>query len=571
MPGMEHTFPRVHSADRRSDGIGSQSLLGRAVEASGVGVVVTDPNLPDNPIVYVNPAFERMTGYPANEVLGRNCRFLQRPGENRDQLSELREALREERECRVVLRNHRKDGAPFWNDLSISPVRDEQGLLTNFIGIQRDVTRSKQVEEERDSSREREKAAREEAEASRARLALLADSGRVLSSSLDYSSILKQIPPLFVPESASRCFLDVAEEDGGVSRVAEAREPGARSDPLNSLRDLGLGAAADSAGKVLAGDRSVLVPEAEPVSTKEGESYSYMCLPLIARGRTLGVVTLISSTKERRYGSEDLAFAEDLAYRCALAMDNTRLYGERSYISHTLQQSLVPHLTEIPGMEVGSVYRPVGEANEVGGDFYDLLPPNGEREGWIAVMGDVCGSGAGAAAITALVRYTIRAVALLEDSPSGILSGLNEAMLRQLQSHQFCTAVCIRLEPEEGGARLSFACGGHPEPLLLRVDGSVEELNHQGKALGVFEDAELSDRRAKLGAGDAIVLYTDGVTEARSLDGSFFGEERLHSFLHSCAGLAAPAIAEKIKEAVSDFQDGHPHDDLAILVLRVPS
>ena len=570
MPGMERTFPRVHSADRRSDRIGSQSLLGRAVEASGVGVVVTDPNLPDNPIVYVNPAFERMTGYPADEVLGRNCRFLQRSEENRDQLSELREALREERECRVVLRNHRKDGAPFWNDLSISPVCDEQGRLTNFIGMQRDVTRSKQVEKERDSSREREKAAREEAEASRARLALLADSGRVLSSSLDYSSILRQISPLFVPDLAGYCFLDVAEEDGSVSRVAEATAPKIEANSPDSFRDLGLGAAAEDAGKVLAEGRSVLASEV-PEPKGEGESYSYMCLPLIARGRTLGVVTLISSTKERRYGSEDLAFAEDLAYRCALAMDNTRLYGERSYISYTLQQSLVPHLLEVPGMEVGSVYRPVGEANEVGGDFYDLLPPHGERNGWIAVMGDVCGSGAVAAAITALVRYTIRAIALLEDSPSGILSGLNEAMLRQLQSHQFCTAVCIRLEPEEGGARLSFACGGHPEPLLLRVDGSVEELNHQGKALGVFEDAELSDRRAKLGAGDAIVLYTDGVTEARSPDGSFFGEERLHSLLHSCAGLTAPAIAEKIKAEISEFQDGHPHDDLAILVLRVPS
>lgn len=570
IPAMERMFSGVHSADRRPDRIGSQSLLGRAVEASGVGVVVTDPNLPDNPIVYVNPAFERMTGYPADEVLGRNCRFLQGSGENREQLSELREALREERECRVVLRNHRKDGASFWNDLSVSPVRDEQGRLTNFIGIQRDVTRSKQLEEERNSSRDREKAARAEAEASRARLALLAASGRVLSYSLDYSSILRQIPPLFVPELAGYCFLDVVEEDGSVSRVAEATAPKIEANSPDSFRDLRLEAAAEDAGKVLAGGRSVLAPEAEPVFTGEGETYSYMCLPLIARGRTLGGVTLISTTKERRYGPEDLAFAEDLAYCCALAMDNARLYGERSYISHTLQQSLVPHLLEIPGMEVGSVYRPVGEANEVGGDFYDLLPPNGERNGWIAVVGDICGSGAVAAAITALVRYTIRAVALLEDSPSGILSGLNEAMLRQLQSHQFCTAVCIRLEPEEGGAGVSLACGGHPEPLFLRADGSVEELNHQGKALGVFEDAELSDQTASLGAGDAIVLYTDGVTEARSPDGSFFGEERLHSLLRSCTGLTAPAIAEKIKDEISDFQSGHPHDDLAVLVLRVP-
>ncbi len=557
--------------DGRADRSGSRLLVERAVTDSGVGITITDPNLPDNPIVYVNPAFERMTGYTADEVLGRNCRFLQETEDNWEQLEELRKSIREKRECRVVIQNRRKDGASFWNEVHVSPVRDEEGRLVNFIGIQRDVTWSKQAEEERDVALARERAARAEAESARSRLTLLAASGQVLSSSLDYSATLREIPHIFVPGLAGCCFLEVEEEDGSVSRAAEAHAPGTEPGFLRGLGECRVfREAAGEAEKVFASGRSVLVPEAQDTSGR-GEPYSYICVPLIARGRTLGVIGLISSTKDRRYRPEDLAFAEDLAHRCALAIDNARLYGERSYIAHTLQQSLLPHLPEIPGIEVGDVYRPVGEANEVGGDFYDLLPPRGEGGGWIAVMGDVCGSGAVAAAITALVRYTIRAVAPLESKPSSILSDLNEAMIRQLPSHQFCTAACIRLEPEETGVGISLSCGGHPEPLLLRADGSMEELSCPSKALGVFDDAEFSDQTAKLQAGDAIVLYTDGVTEARSPDGSFFGDEKLHALLRSCAGLTASAIARKIEEEISEFQNGHPHDDLAILILRVPA
>src|SRR5829696_2881748 len=131
-------------------------LLDRAVAASSNGIVITDPNLPDNPIVYVNPAFERITGYTASEALGRNCRFMQGE-EDRDQpaLTELREALREGRYSRVVLRNRRKDATPFWNELSVSPVRDEAGRLTHFVGVQNDVTERQRTQEELRQSEER--------------------------------------------------------------------------------------------------------------------------------------------------------------------------------------------------------------------------------------------------------------------------------------------------------------------------------------------------------------------------------------------------------------------------------
>jgi sigma-B regulation protein RsbU (phosphoserine phosphatase) len=143
-------------------------------------------------------------------------------------------------------------------------------------------------------------------------------------------------------------------------------------------------------------------------------------------------------------------------------------------------------------------------------------------------------------------------------------------MLRQLTGERFCTAACIRLEPDDGspGVGIDVSRAGHPAPLLLHTDATVEEVGPPGRVLGVFDDAELSDDSLRLMSGEALVFYTDGVTEARAPDGEFFGEERLRRLLRSCSDLDAAAIAARIKNVVLDFQDGYPRDDLAVLVLR---
>ena len=694
-------------------------LLDRAVAASSNGILITDPNLPDNPIVYANPAFERTTGYLVGEVVGRNCRFLQ--GEDRDQsaLEELRAALWEGRGCRVVLRNYRKDGSLFWNELHVSPVHDEEGRLTNFVGVQNDVTgrrrieealkesedrlrlaveatglgtwdfnpvtgelrwderckamfglppeaevdyevflaglhpddrertdevvqqaldpetdggfdveyrtvglgdgierwvaargqaffdeagkavrfigtvlditERKRAEEERDLLLVREQLARAEAVATRRRLALLASVGPVLYSSLDYEAMLERIARLTVPELADWCLVDILEEDGTVNQLAAAHADRAKEGLLRELlrhRQFEDGASGTVA-QVLRTGRPVLISDAPDRLALEKATgpehlrvlrslggHSLMSVPLLTRGKTLGAMTLVSSNPERHYGEEDLALAEALAYRCALGVENARLYRERSHIARTLQRSLLPKLPQIPGVEVGVEYLPVGEENEVGGDFYDLIEAGDEDgpKGWLTVIGDVCGKGATAAAVTALARYTIRAIAMREDEPSAVLLALNKAMIRQLDDGQFCTVACARLKPAAGagGFELTVARGGHPAPLLLRADGSVEAVDPPGKVLGVFEDPELGDRTVHLGAGDAAIFYTDGIVEARGPDDSFFGEGRLVDLLRSCAGLGAPAIAEKMRDVVLEYGEGNLSDDLAVLVLRIP-
>jgi PAS domain S-box-containing protein len=560
-------------------------LLGRAVAASSNGIVITDPSVPDNPIVYVNPAFEEISGYTTEEVKGRNCRFLQ--GGYRDQpaLDELREALTEERECRVVLKNCRKDGTPFWNELYVSPVHDEDGRLTNFVGVQNDVTHRRRIEEERDELLVKEQLARAEAVEVRRRLALLAAAGPSLSASLDYRETLERITRLLVPELADWCLLDMVDDNGSVNQLAAAHAEEDKEKLLRKLGELREFGERDpgSSAEVLRTGQSVLLPDLPDPTFYEralgrGENLdiilrlepgSLMCVPLLARGRTIGAITLVSSRPERRYDREDLLLAEDLAYRCALAADNARLYRGRSEIARVLQRSLLPpHLPEIPGVEVGAEYLSVEEASEVGGDFYDLI--NTVEDGWICAIGDVRGKGVEAASVTALARYTIRAVTLKNDRPSEILAALNEAMLRQLPEDRFCTAACVRLEPQDGsaGVGVDVSRAGHPPPLLVRPEGTVEEIGCSGKVLGVFPEAELRDTSLRLMPGEALVLYTDGVTEARSPDGDFFGEGRLRHLLSSCAGFDAGTLAGRIKDTVLDFQEGSPRDDLAVLVLR---
>jgi len=560
-------------------------LLGRAVAASSNGIVITDPRVPDNPIVYVNPAFEEISGYTADEVLGRNCRFLQADDREQPALDELREALTEARECRVVLRNYRKDGTPFWNELYVSPVHDEEGRLTNFVGVQNDITHRRRIEEERDALLVKEQLARSEAVEVRRRLALLAAAGPSLSASLDYEETLEGITRLLVPELADWCLLDIVEDNGSVNQLAAAHAEEEKEDLLRRLREhrqFGQGDPGSTAEVIRTG-QSVLLPDLPDTTFYERalgrgehldivlrlEPRSLMCVPLLARGRTIGAITLVSSRPERRYDRDDLLLAEDLAYRCALAADNARLYRDRSEIARVLQRSLLPpHLPEIPGVEVGAEYLSVGEASEVGGDFYDLI--NSVEDGWICAIGDVRGKGVEAASVTALARYTIRAVTLKNDRPSEVLAALNEAMLRQLPEDRFCTTACVRLEPQDGsaGVGVDVSRAGHPPPLLVRPEGAVEEVGCSGRVLGVFPDAELRDTSLRLMPGEALVLYTDGVTEARSPDGDFFGEGRLRHLLSSCAGCDAVTFARRVKGAVLDFQEGYQRDDLAVLVLR---
>ncbi|MDQ3942789.1 MAG: SpoIIE family protein phosphatase, partial [Actinomycetota bacterium] len=426
----------------------------------------------------------------------------------------------------------------------------------------------------------------------------LAEAGASLSSSLDYRTTLACVARLAVPYLADWCVVDILEEDGSLDRLAVAHQDPEKVALVHELReryppdpDAPRGVA-----QALRTGRPEFVPEIPESLLDEAAQdaehreilrglglKSYMIVPLVARGRTLGAISLVSAESGRRYRQADLELAEELARRAALAVDNARLYRGRGEVVRTLQQGLLPsRLPEIPGVEVGLRYLPAGEV-DVGGDFYDLfdlrmVDQNGHSEpfSWGVVIGDVSGKGAEAAAVLALARYTIRAVAMHETRPSAVLAGLNETMLRQRRErddHKFCTVAYARLETGKGDAerdvRITVSRGGHSAPVLLKADGSIHKIGRPGRAIGVLENANLTEQEAHLTPGDTLVLYTDGVLEARSPDGVFFGEERFAALLRSCAGLDASTIAGRIEKAVLDFQENDPRDDAAVLVLRI--
>ncbi|WP_217211976.1 SpoIIE family protein phosphatase [Streptomyces sp. AC550_RSS872] len=359
-------------------------------------------------------------------------------------------------------------------------------------------------------------------------------------------SLLSKIaPPDPVPTPGARVWSAPAES---------AHQAALRT----SMRSLGLG---EPIGRISSG----IGPTLATASAVGGET---VVLPLVARNRVIGMLTLGKPTDEH-FRQEILELAEDLSRRAALALDNARLYSERTAISQSLQRSLLPpELPEIGGVEVEVIYRAAGEGNEVGGDFYDLFPISDGAYGF--AIGDVCGTGPNAAAVTGLARHALRLLAREGLSGPAVLERLNSAILDEGARSRFLTLLYGELRPQEdGSAELKVVCAGHPLPLRLRQDGTVEPAAEPQPLLGVMEDLELYEQTVTLDPGDVLLCVTDGVTERR--EGSrMLGDDGLTDVLTTCTGLTAGAVAARIMRAVERFASDAPSDDMAILAMRVP-
>ena len=237
-------------------------------------------------------------------------------------------------------------------------------------------------------------------------------------------------------------------------------------------------------------------------------------------------------------------------------------------LAQTLQESFIPPAPpEIPGLDVAATYRPAGQGDEVGGDFYDVFETG--RGEWVIVLGDVCGKGVEAAKVTALARYTIRTAAMQTRQPSAVVTTLNQALLNQ-HIDRFLTVVYARVQRNpRGECSVTIASAGHPLPLRATPDGRVDTIGRPGTLLGVVAAPELHDTVIELAPADVVVFHTDGVTEARR-EQEFFGDVRLRRLLVSYRDENAANIAGRIVDEALDFQSGIPRDDIAVVVLKVP-
>jgi PAS domain S-box-containing protein len=410
------------------------------------------------------------------------------------------------------------------------------------------------------------------------RTAFLSRAAELLDSSLDYRTTLQALARLAVPQIADWCSISMINEHGEIYRQAVAHRDPAKDKLAQEL----------IGREVLAPDAPAGAPAAmQAVSTQLIEDFpddllvrslsdrrsieiiralgigSSISVPLIARGRTLGAISLIGEHRAR-FGAEDLRLAEELARRAATNIDNARLYTEHARIARTLQAGLLPQaLPQIPGLELSARYRPAGELVEVGGDFYDVyLRSNGE---WLLVIGDVTGKGAEAAATTALVRYTLRAAAQRQGTPAQLLRDVNSAMIAQQADYCTIGLVSIRFR-ESAPALATVSLGGHPSPILCGLGGEVAAVGSPGPLLGYVAHARFPETQVTLEDGATLLLYTDGLTDAAAppaLTQAQLGERARDCSSNELDGLLAQLEYEAVGEA-----GGRPRDDIALLAVR---
>jgi serine phosphatase RsbU (regulator of sigma subunit) len=379
-------------------------------------------------------------------------------------------------------------------------------------------------------------------------LTFLAEAGVLLAGSLDQDMTMAILGQIVVPRMATWCAVYL-DDDRGAPVLQQVWH---RDERLGeSLR-----AALEQTG-----------PDRIAESKDERLRGAALSIPLQARGRRIGVLTLGRPVGDPLQG-EALVVGESIARRAALAIDNARAHGELAAIGEALQRGLLPaSIPRAPDFEVGVVYEAAGERSVAGGDFYDVFPVGSGR--WCFAVGDVCGSGPEAAAVTGLARHTIRALTLAGFPVAPTLERLNTAIVDEGERSRFLTLVCGILEPERSGRlRLSLVCAGHPLPFVVRRSGEIDQLGRPQSLLGVVEKVAFVSDEYVLERGDLLVTVTDGVLERRE-GHRMLEEEGLRADLAHAAGLPPQAVAERIRRLVGDFAPGPQVDDMAVLAIRV--
>jgi PAS domain S-box-containing protein len=540
--------------------------LAELLETLGEAITIRDPN---DTLVYANQAALRHLGFETLEELkARSLDSIMADYIVTDEHGEplamsdvpsvrlLRGQTAEPLLMRTV---DRRSGEVRWDLLKTAGLTDRDGELSAAVTVIEDLTAVKTAE---------------------VHMRILSEAGRVLTSMLELDQTLQSVAELAVPEFADWCAVDLIDEELARDHVAIAHADAGRREQVSQVGEFRAPELSPDStlGRVFLTGKSELIElvgdallrrRAQDATDLEIlralEIRSAIVVPLRVRARIIGVITFCTAESHRRLTQDDLALAEQLADRVAIAVESSRLQTTISRVAETLQQSLIPNdPPSVPGWELAALYRPAGAAEriEVGGDFYEVFDAGPAS---IALIGDVTGHGVTAATVTALMRYGARFASRLEPQPAAILHRLDEE-LRRLSSQTLCTALCARL----GRGELVLSSAGHPPALRVDAGGSVTEAPAPGPLLGAFEDAKWSEETVPVGPGELVLLYTDGVTETAGGD-ERFGLRRLRALLASHAGASPAALLDALAAALDDFRVSDPGDDVAALALRPSS
>jgi serine phosphatase RsbU (regulator of sigma subunit) len=388
---------------------------------------------------------------------------------------------------------------------------------------------------------------------------------------------------LLAGEIASWVIIDI-ERSGELRRQIAIGPPGEPPDELaRTVRDVdpppgsAPGRAHATACPVMVpgtgrpdlGDAGVLGtgPDGTPLPTLLGAA-ALLSVPISDGDDGYGVLTLARRPAEGRFTAADVALATELGRHLGVAIRVDRMFRHRSAVAEALQGSLLPaRLPDVPGIELSAAYIPAGENLEVSGDFYDVFPV---QDGWAVVVGDVCGKGQEAAAMTAAARHAIRAIAHWNPDPADVLAKANEVILDGDYEDRFVTVklAYLRRDGDHGKWAAELASSGHPGPAVIRPDGQIDMMGGGGLPLGLFPDAGPERESVELGPGDQLFFFSDGVTEARSPDQRYF-EDDLADGLAGAAGRPAAETVKMVQDLVSRFSQDDLRDDMTILVARI--
>jgi PAS domain S-box-containing protein len=540
---------------------GSEQRLSVIVNALAEAVTIRGL---DNHLIYANQAALDRLGFKTVEDL-RNAdpRALMGPYEvHGEDGQEIRmedlpsvKLLRGEQPEPLLLRSvHRATGEELWALLKAAAVPDATGSIEAAVTIIEDVTAAKR---------------------SALRTEFLAQVSQILASSLDHQETLRNVAGLAVPQIADWCAVDLLTEGGTREPVAVAHSDPKKLEMAARLRafgpqeldpDQGLGRVLSTGEPLLYTEipDSLLVEaasDAEHLSLLRAVGMrAVLIVPMKIRSRTIGALTMVNAESGRSFDRSHLEFAAQIAERAAHAVENARLYSERSEVARTLQRSLLPDaLPTIPGWEIAALYRPAGQGNEGGGDFYDFWEV---EDDWLVMIGDVTGKGVGAAALTSLVRHTAWTAADYDRRPTQILARVDASLTRR-PTLSVCTALCLRISQQRG----TIAAGGHPLPFRLS-DTGVAEVGSPGALLGAFPDIHRPETHFEMRPGEALVAFTDGVTDTVGAGRERFGTERLRATLAGLHDQSPQTICQRLLTALEDFQVGSQADDTAIAVMR---
>jgi len=513
--------------------------LSITLRSIGDGVIATDT---EARVVLLNGAAEEMTRWTLKDALGRPiAEVFDIVNEQTREPVEIPVAKALQTGAVLELANHTvliaRDGTELSIADSCAPIKAQDGSITGAVLVFRDVTEQHRSERLRDA---------------------LNQINTAISSSLDVGAIMRAV----VDEAAQAlgCAAAIVQSiRGGAWEVSHASE-NARAlmgERFGFDEAPGLGVAWGSDPRLLVASELGEVLPARLIDALDAESL--ISVPIVIRGELVAALGFVNLPSSPLLTATQLDFVRRLGSSLSLALENARLYEAERLISQTLQEALICIPQALPGMDIGHHYRSATKAAKVGGDFYDVFQIQPGKVG--IVMGDVAGHGLSAATLTLLVLNTTKALAHQGYSPGDVMRRANDIIMEETEEHVFVTIFFGVLDLDSG--RLRYCSGGHPPAVMRRRDGELELLGATCPVVGAFTGLSVDELETHMATGDMLVLYTDGVTEARNPDGEFFGQVRLLQTIEGSK--TAAELTQHVFDGVLEFTGGALNDDVAIL------